>query len=151
MKTTSNGGYHVTFKSILVFWDILAHDLKKSWNFCKVPKLCINRGTLHNFYVHFCDMGHSETWLKKELKFLFGIKTTSSERYYLSPLSPSETSLNMTWKRVEFSFWSKHYIKRSILRNFQFHFCLLRLSGRWLKKRWNFCLVWKLHQLGDIA
>ena len=29
MKTTSNGGYYVTFMSNLVFWDILKHDLKK--------------------------------------------------------------------------------------------------------------------------
>ena len=29
MKTNSNGGYYVTFKSIFAFWDILEHDFKK--------------------------------------------------------------------------------------------------------------------------
>ena len=34
MKTTSNGGCYVTFKSVYDFWDIVEHDLKKGWTFC---------------------------------------------------------------------------------------------------------------------
>ena len=38
MKTTSSGGYYVTFEYIFASWDILEHDLKKGWNFCLLSK-----------------------------------------------------------------------------------------------------------------
>ena len=57
----------------------------------------------------------------------------------------------MILKRAEIPVTYENYIKRNILGNFNPTFAFVINLEHNLRENWNFCLVWKLHQAGDIT
>ena len=113
----------------------------------------IRRGILCKFWVHFCLLRHSVIWLKKWLKFLVGLKTTSSDGCYV------------TFKSI-FPFWEilEHELKKGLTillamkttSSMGYYLTFYSILSFWgilehdLERSWNFSLLWNLHQKGNI-